>query len=334
MSDDVSGGASERGFRATMLYHPSHQVQDLAEAEDFFERVFGRKSTAMATIMRDAPPSDYPRDYCTFTPINDLLFDTIDPKKYVVRGVQRYKTVTEPHLKAMGWYLEGMPALYRELRDHGIRVIGQLDEPADGDDPPTAPNSSMPIFFTLPEDAGLRYEFMPPIPFPADPRIQPGWSLPPVTPEDPLGIVCCSHHTILTDQPERELRMWVDVIGAPVIHEGRDDVRGTVATSIHYAGTTLQFATPDPGTSAHADWSANNTTTILTSGSDVAASPSDTYHAITWKVADVDRTERHLRSQGVQIQLRSDNTLVTDPATSLGIPWGFTTDLIPGDPRN
>ena len=29
-----------------------------------------------------------------------------------------------------------------------------------------------------------------------------------------------------------------------------------------------------------------------------------------------------------------DDTLVTDPATSLGIPWGFTSRLTPGDPRS
>jgi hypothetical protein len=35
----------------------------------------------------------------------------------------------------------------------------------------------------------------------------------------------------------------------------------------------------------------------------------------------------------VRILMRSSDTLVTDPATSLGIPWGFTSAVIPGDPR-
>ena len=39
------------------------------------------------------------------------------------------------------------------------------------------------------------------------------------------------------------------------------------------------------------------------------------------------------QSSGVRIAARSADTIVTDPATSLGIPWGFTTRLVPGDPR-
>src|SRR4051812_23839122 len=109
-SDDTTPG--DRSFRVTMMYHPSHHVTDLAEAERFFEEVFGRTSTPLASMMRDAPARDgYPTDYSTFTPIQDVLFDAIDPKRYVLLGKQRYKTVTEPHLKGFGWYVEGMPEL-------------------------------------------------------------------------------------------------------------------------------------------------------------------------------------------------------------------------------
>jgi hypothetical protein len=33
------------------------------------------------------------------------------------------------------------------------------------------------------------------------------------------------------------------------------------------------------------------------------------------------------------VRTRTDDTLVTDAATALGIPWGFTTRLTAGDPR-
>ena len=72
-------------------------------------------------------------------------------------------------------------------------------------------------------------------------------------------------------------------------------------------------------TAAYADW-----TTFA---------PHDTYHSITWKVVDLDRTAEHLKSQGVGIRSRTADTLVTDPETSIGVPWGFTTRLVPGDPR-
>ncbi len=321
VTDAGGDGTGTRDFSVTMMYHPSHHVPDLGEAEGWFQRVFGRASTSLASLSADRPPRPgHPTDYSTFTPISDVLFDTIDPKRYVLLGVQRYATVEQPHLKGFGWYVEGMGEAYRALKRHGIRVTSQLDEVADGDEPPTAAGSAMPLFFSLPEDAGLRYEFFPAIPFPLDPRVAPDWSVPPVSDADPLGIVCCSHHTVLTGRPERALRVVGEVLGGVIVHEGRDGLRGTTGTYVHLADSILEYAVPDVGTAGHADWARND--------------PDDTYHSVTWQVADLERARRHLESQGVRIEMRSEDTLVTDPATSLGIPWGFTTRLTPGDPRS
>jgi hypothetical protein len=307
--------------RATMMYHPSHHVPDLEAAEDFFLRVFSRPSTRLSSLARGAAPRPgYPNDYSTFTPIADVLFDTIEPTRYVLLGVQRYATVEQPHLKSFGWYFEDISEVYRELTRQGISVTSQLDEMAEGDDPPTAAGSSMPLYFSRPEDSGLRYEFFPAIPFALDPRLAPGWAVAPVSDQDPLGIERCSHHTVLTSRPGRALHLVVDVLCGEVVHEGRDEVRGTTGTYVNLAGSILEYAVPDAGTAAHADWLRDD--------------PNDTYHAITWKVADLERAERHLRACGVRIQLRSNETIVTDPSTSLGVPWGFTTKLIPGDPRS
>lgn len=169
----------------------------------------------------------------------------------------------------------------------------------------------MPLYFTVPDDAGLRYEFLPPIPFPLDPRIKPDWVVPPVTDADPLGIERCSHHTVLTDQPARALRLVVDVLGGSVVREGRNELLGATSAFVRLADSILEYATPDDGTLAHADWATN--------------APNDTYHSVTWKVVDLDRVSRHLDAQGVQIRTRTDDTIITDPATSLGVPWGFTT---------
>ncbi len=305
-------------YRVTMMYHPSHHVPDLGEAERWFADVFGRPSTNLAELRRGAPPRPgYPSDYSTFTFIGDVLFDTIDPKRYVLLGVQRYATVVRPHLKGFGWYIEGLDVVYRRLKDHDIGVVNQLDELAEGDEPPTAAGSPMTLYFSLPEDTGLRYEFFPAIAFGLDPRTAPDWSLPPVSEDDPLGIERCSHHTVLTARPERALRLVVDVLGGEIMHEGRDKLRRTSAVSVRLGDAVLEYAVPDGGTAAHDDWSPND--------------PDDTYHAITWKVADLARARRHLESRGVRLQLVSDDTIVTDPATSLGIPWGFTVRPTPGE---
>ncbi|MFF0817219.1 VOC family protein [Rhodococcus sp. NPDC003318] len=249
-----------------------------------------------------------------------MLFDTIDPKRYVLNGVQQYADVDGPTLKGFGWYVDGIADAYRRFKELGIAMVGQQGEVADGDNPPSAPGSPMPIFFTVPESTGLRYEFLPQIPFPLDHRLAPGWEVPAVSDDDPLGIERASHHTILTDRPDRALRMMVDGLGGTVIHEGRNEVLSATSIYVHLADAVYEYAVPDAGSSAHEAWTVN--------------APNDTYHSITWKVEDLDRVERHLKEQGVDLRVRTGEVIVTEPATSLGIPWGFTTALTTGDPRN
>ncbi len=314
------GAVAPRPFRLTMMFHPSHRVPDLDEADRWFERVFGATTTRLAALSGGGEQDpDNRNDYSMFTPIRDVVFDTIDPKLLIKEGVQRYPTIDTPHLNGFGWYVEGLPEAYRALKSSGFQIVDQRDEPAVGDDPPMVIGGGLPMFWTTPEDAGLRYQFLPPIPFPGDPRVTPDWVLPPVSDDDPLGIERCSHHTVLTDRRERAVRLFVGVLGGTVIHEGRDDVIGATSTYVHLADGVYEFATPDEGTAVHADWA--------------ASAPSDTYHALTFRVVDLDRAERHLLDQGVRIRTRTSDAIVTVPETSLGIPWGFVTELTPGDPR-
>jgi catechol 2,3-dioxygenase-like lactoylglutathione lyase family enzyme len=319
-----AGTGGEDGFRIPMMFHPSHDVPDLAVAEDFYRRVFGCESWSLASIQAGGRPAahrgtQYPRGYSTFTPISDVCFDTIDPAKYVFEGVQRLASVDEPHLRLISWYVDGVSTLYRKLRRNGIRILDQLDEVVQGDNPPVSYGGATVLLFTVPEDTGLRYSFMPVTTIPFDARLKPGWVVPPAS-ENPLGIERCSHHTILTDRPERVMKLHCHVLGGMIIHEGRDELLGSSSSFVHLAGSTLEFAVPDRGTAAYEDWK--------------RAAPNDTYHSLTWKVADLEAAGRHLAAQGVRIRFRSPDAFVTDPATSLGVPWGFTTSLVPGDPRS
>jgi hypothetical protein len=211
-----------------------------------------------------------------------------------------------------------MNEVHRALRRNGIRVTNQMDEVIEGDTAPTSFGSTMPLIFTLPADTGLRYSlFPPPYATMLDPRTRPGWVLPKAT-ANPLGVERCSHHTVLTDRPECAVKFH-SVLGGEVVHQGRNDQLGASCTYIHLAGSIMELAVPDKGTAAYDDWK--------------KTAPDDTYHAVTWKVADLEAAERHLTAQGIRIRSRAPDTIVTDPATSLGVPWGFTTTLMPGDPR-
>jgi catechol 2,3-dioxygenase-like lactoylglutathione lyase family enzyme len=310
----------EQGFRVTMIHNPNHRVLDLDEAEGWLQRVFGCSSISIADVLSRVPSvrPDWPRDYSIYTLIRDVFFCSWDLTRFVIDGKRLFGTVDEPHLADFACSVEGHAEAYRQLKRHGIRATNSLGELGDGDDPPPGPNDPAP-YSTLAEETGLRYHFYPAGAFLVDPRSAPGWKLPPVSDQDPLGIERCSHHTILTKQPGRALRLFVDALGGEVVHGGRNDLLGATSIYVHIGGSTIEFALPDSDTTAHEDWGKTE--------------PNDAYHAITWKVVDLVRAERHLAAQGVRIRARSDDTIVTEPATSLGVPWGFSTTLVPGDPR-
>jgi hypothetical protein len=104
------------------------------------------------------------------------------------------------------------------------------------------------------------------------------------------------------------------------IHEGRKAVLATQSTYIALADGVLEVAQPlDGGSPAMGDW--------------LRGAPQDTYRSLTWKVRDLDRVADHLEKSGIGLRAHTDTVIVTDPADSLGIPWGFSTALCPGDPR-
>jgi catechol 2,3-dioxygenase-like lactoylglutathione lyase family enzyme len=306
-------------YSVTRLYHPTQWVPDLEEATEFFERVFGRHSQDMVEFLRLEDSdlvSGYPIDYCVFTPIAEVLFDSVDPVRHLVDGKQPYPTVTEPHLGGIGWFVEGIEDLWRELRQRGIRGTDQARAEPEGEGPPLD-ISSTPIIFTLPSDTGLSYEFCPYF-AQRDTRGDP--PVPAVSPSDPLGIERCSHHTVLTKQPDRALRLLLEVLGGRVIHEGPNEVLATQSTFISLADQVLELAQPrDESSPAMADWQ--------------RAAPDDTYHSLTWQVRDLERVAEHLSAAGVALRARTDTLIVVDPADGLGVPWGFSPVLTAGDPR-
>jgi hypothetical protein len=182
-----------------------------------------------------------------------------------------------------------------------------------------------PSFYVMREEAGLAYQFVECLPSEenfartGDPRLAPGWQLAAPSDDDELGVEICSHHTVVTDRPDRMLGLVVDILGGQILHEGPNDLIGSQSTFVALGDSVIECAVPSA------------------SGLRVAGmlnpDPYDSYHSMTFLVRDLDRAELHLHRQGIEIALRNDRAIVTDPATSYGVPWGFTTSLTPGDSR-
>lgn len=308
-------------FKIDRLYHPSHRVPDLPDAERFFQQVFGRDSISLADHQRSrgVPLTDstYPSDYSFFTPIADVYFDTVDPSRYVINGVQRYPSTSTAYLSGFGWGVQGIDDLWSKLLENGISSTDQRNIPWHEPEPPAASFSTMKLFYTEAESTGLRYEFLPTEGIaPADARGNPEWKIPPVSDADPLGIVRCSHHTVLTNNPSRALNLMVTTIGGAVVSESYNDILQTKSTFVKLGDDLFEYGEPlIEGSPAMDNWKER--------------SPFDCYHSLTWQVVDLDRVARHLEKCNVRLRTRTDSIIVTDPEDSIGVPWGFTTSIPP-----
>ena len=65
-----------------------------------------------------------------------------------------------------------------------------------------------------------------------------------------------------------------------------------------------------------------------------STAPLDCYHSLTWRTTDLHRVVEHAERCGVGLVARTDTEVIFDPADALGVPWGFRTELIPGDMRS
>ena len=147
-----------------------------------------------------------------------------------------------------------------------------------------------------------------------DPRLTPDWR-----PGDhPVGTPGLAYTTVLTRDRERAERIYADVLGGTVLHKGASALTGTDDTYVLLGDTVVHLSTPNTdGTIAAADLAASN----------------EIHHAAAFRVTDLDATADYLTSHAITTVARDEQTLVTDPATTHGVPFRWTTWDVPGGPR-
>jgi catechol 2,3-dioxygenase-like lactoylglutathione lyase family enzyme len=318
-----------RRYTTLTVFHPIHWVSDLQEAGAWLERIFGRPTVSLTELMGDEPHRDgYTIDYAIFCFIQDVFFESMDPARLTLGGREsipsrRMPPPSVPRLTHFGWYVEGAEELFAALTEAGLHCQSQLGEPIT--EPSRAGKTDFVSYYAMPEEVGLAYQLhenpagKPRAYLFGDPRLEPGWTVPPVSAEDPLGVERCSHHTVLTTQPDRALRLVVDLLGGKIIHEGENELLQTRSTFVALGDGVFEYAVPSSNSASMA--------------SALADAPDDLYYSLAWKVQDLERAQAHLLRQGVRTMMSDDQTIITDPATSLGVPWTFTATLTPGDPR-
>lgn len=304
-----------------MMFHPTLAVPDLEEARDWFYRVFNRTSVRWEERYDLAKiNSDYPLNYSFFVHVADVIVDALCPALYATGAMSsqsRYHSVTQG-MTGLGWWTNDVGAVVDRLTSHDVRCHDQKGGPLTSGRP--APSAMAPdifIAFTVPEDAGFRYEFFELgqrhrdyYSIKGDPRLRPDWTLPDPPSDDPLQVLRASHHTFVTLQPERVLRFYTEVLGGSVVSEQHNPDLDTDSVFVAFAQSVLEFAHPRPSTPPIPALSAER----------------DCYYGITFQVRDCSAVESHLSTIGVTFR-RSGTAVTIAPENGYGTEWRFVEEI-------
>lgn len=294
------------------LFHIIHMTKDVAALEAWYADVF-----SVAEFLPHNYSADDKRD-ASLVVLGDAVIEPLSPAFRVPgwdmaplgRFYQRFGT----HWQSIAWYTDDADEIWRRCVDAGVRV---LSGGAMADTPP-GPNG---IIMTHPKDTVAQLQFMGPRPSvqQRDPRLKPDWDGNWWVDNHPIGSPGLAYTTVLTRDQQRAERIYTEVIGGTLLHKGSSALTGTDDTYVLLGDTVVQLSTPNTdGTIAARDMATNN----------------EIHHAAAFRVRDLDDTEAYLQSKGVRTVARDDHTLITDPATSQGVPFRWTTWDVPGGPRD
>jgi catechol 2,3-dioxygenase-like lactoylglutathione lyase family enzyme len=295
------------------LFHIMAIVDDLDAAQAVVERLFDPET------MMEKSWSDFDKRWATISLMGtDFSFELMEPSvadedaEYpLVKFGKRFGS----HLHSLAWYVdaEEEAALASRLIDHGVRVVdprgGLLAADGLDDLPPT--------LFTHGRDTFGQLEFQVPGAM-RDPRLGDDWSDERWRVEHPLGLQRLDSTTVLVRDLDPAKALFVDVLEGRLVHE-REDGDGARAYVLVGTNTMVELLCPAGEDSRWGGELAHNGELPV---------------ALTLLVRDLAAARRHVEGCGVAIAEQTEHTFTTDPASTFGVPFSFTTVRIPGDPRD
>jgi catechol 2,3-dioxygenase-like lactoylglutathione lyase family enzyme len=301
------------------LFHVAHITGVLGPLDAWYDRVFA----PVRGIMQDNYAEGIRRMASMFV-IGDAVIEAMAPSpepEAALMPIGRFFAKFGSHWHSVAWYDDDVRTTWGRLAAQGIQVsdAGGLTEPPEEGDIYTHPKSTFTqLEFYQPQVAAGGPQA--PGPF-ADPRFEPGWAERWRASPNPLGIERMASMTILVPDLERATTVYCDGLGANLLDRRSSELTGTRSALVGLGPeTVIELAQPTGADSV--------------AGRDLAAYPGGTCHAMTFTVADLEAAAAHLGQVGVSVLGRDETTIVTDPNDSFGAPFRFTTERVPGDPRD
>jgi catechol 2,3-dioxygenase-like lactoylglutathione lyase family enzyme len=296
------------------LFHLIHMTSDVTALEAWYHDVFSVRDFIEHNYMpgekRDA----------SLVVLGDCVIEPLAPA-FSVDGwdampLGRFYKRFGTHWHSIAWYTDDATEIWRRCTGNGIRVYTEGGVPAHAQPPGGS------AITTHPRDTISQLEFIRlngSRLAELDPRLRADWDPDWWVTSHPLGLQRLAYTTVLTRDLDRARRLYTGPLGGTLLHQGTSDLAGTESCYVLMGEQTIvELARPTrDDTIAARDHAANG----------------EIHHAVAFKVADLDRAEDYLTAKGIKVLDRDDRTLVTDPATTHGVPFRWTTWVVPGDPR-
>lgn len=278
-------------FELSRVFHVSHVVDDLDGASAWYDKVFSPQHWQRSELFGTS---------LALLVVGDLVLMPMQPTKAYPTAPGRFRDRFGPCLHSLALYVDRPTDLIDHLRGRGLRLTG-----ADG----TELRNPQDEIWTQPRETPVVLEFFEARPSMNDPRlVDPHWSADYWREIHPLGIVG-SHFTVVAADGKAASEFFTGALGGTVVHEGTIGAYGTRSTFVSLGREiTIEVAEPiSPDSDA---------------GRDLGRKA--TFHAVTFRVTDLQRAVDHLEARGVRTAARGPGHVALHPHDCQGVNFRLT----------
>jgi catechol 2,3-dioxygenase-like lactoylglutathione lyase family enzyme len=297
-------------------FHIIHMTDNLDELDAWYDDVF-----SVVRYMDHQYAEILARD-ASLVVMADLGIETMAPafrnENWDSVAIGRFFKRFGKRWHSIAWYTSGaddIVELYHNLIANDVRVYNGTGMPSP-DEPPQG------ALFTHPGDTFTQLEFIAPRPSgsvgPQDPRFDASYDAGWWCNHHPLGLTRSSHITLAVHDVAAARECYVRALGGNLLYESDMELSQTRSAFVAVGDLVIELAQPQSKSSAIAkDLDANN----------------QGLYAVTLQVKDLTAASEYLEAKGVRFSDGDAQTILTDPSTTQGVVFGFTTWDIPNDAR-
>lgn len=298
------------------IFHIIHMTDDLPALEAWYDDVFGVRRGFLDHNYMPGEKRD-----ASLVLLGDTVIEPLAPafreEGWDAMPLGRFFNRFGPHWHSIAWYTDDAGEMWQRCTDAGVRVFvegGRMTAER------PSPDSAI---MTHPKDTITQLEFFNPQnsqigeldPRTNDSGFDPNWWIE----NHPVKTPGLAYTTILTKDLDRATGIFVGVLGGNLLHKSSSALTGTDDVYVQVGDTVIQLSKPNTGKSlAATDMEANG----------------EIHHAATFRVQDLDATQAYFETKGIITLERDEHTLITDPKTTHGAIFRWTTWDVPGGSRD